>query len=107
VQECEGQVVFLHQIAAGSADKSYGIHVAKLAGVPEEVLERANEVLADLEAHHVKTRRLGAPVIRRRKQPAQHPTFFADMEPTVEKTSNDSEAESSAPQSPNRQGASA
>jgi len=85
VQECEGRVVFLHQIAAGSADKSYGIHVAKLAGVPEEVLERANEVLADLEAHQVKTRRLGAPVIRKRKAPAQHPTFFADMEPRKER----------------------
>jgi DNA mismatch repair protein MutS len=80
VQESEGRVVFLHQIAAGSADKSYGIRVARLAGVPEEVLERANEVLADLEAHQVKTRRLGAPVIRRRRQPAHHPTFFADME---------------------------
>jgi DNA mismatch repair protein MutS len=85
VKECEGQVVFLHQIAAGSADKSYGIHVAQLAGVPEEVLDRAKEVLADLEAHQVKTRRLGAPVIRRRKQPVQHPTFFADMEPSKEK----------------------
>jgi len=84
VQECEGRVVFLHQIATGSADKSYGIHVARLAGVPEEVLERANEVLADLEAHQVKTRRLGGPVIRRRKVPAQHPTFFADMEPQKE-----------------------
>jgi DNA mismatch repair protein MutS len=90
VQECEGRVVFLHQIAAGSADKSYGIHVAKLAGVPEEVLDRANEVLADLEAHQVKTR-LRAPTVRerginrRRKPPAPHPTFFADMElPTAE-----------------------
>jgi DNA mismatch repair protein MutS len=85
VKECEGQVVFLHQIAAGSADKSYGIHVAQLAGVPEEVLERAKEVLADLEAHQVKTRRLGQPVIRRRKQPVPHPTFFADMESSKEK----------------------
>jgi DNA mismatch repair protein MutS len=81
VQDSEGLVVFLHQIAAGSADKSYGIHVARLAGVPEEVLDRAKEVLADLEAHQVKTRRLGALEIRRRKQPAQHPTFFANMEP--------------------------
>jgi len=80
VQESEGRVVFLHQIAAGPADKSYGIHVARLAGVPEEVLERANEVLADLEAHQVKTRRLGAPVIRRRKPPAQHPSLFSDLE---------------------------
>ncbi len=96
VQECEGQVVFLHQIAAGSADKSYGIHVAKLAGVPEEVLDRANEVLADLEAHQVKTR-LRAPTVRerginrRRKPPAPHPTFFADMElPTAEAVEGES-----------------
>jgi DNA mismatch repair protein MutS len=90
VQESEGLVVFLHQIAAGSADKSYGIHVAKLAGVPEEVLDRANEVLADLEAHQVKTRRLGAPIIRRRRPPAQHPTFFADMEPPTTDAVGDS-----------------
>src|SRR5207247_4409978 len=50
VQECEGRVVFLHQIAAGSADKSYGIHVAKMAGVPVEVLARANEVVVDVVA---------------------------------------------------------
>jgi DNA mismatch repair protein MutS len=86
VQECERRVVFLHQISKGSADKSYGIHVARLAGVPEEVLERANEVLADLEAHQVKTRRLGSPVIRRRKASVQHPTFFADMDPVKTET---------------------
>jgi DNA mismatch repair protein MutS len=52
VREGADGVVFLHKIAAGNADKSYGIHVARLAGVPAEVLDRANEVLADLEAHH-------------------------------------------------------
>ena len=53
VQETADGIVFLHQIAPGSADKSYGIHVAQRAGVPEEVLVRAREVLAELEAHHV------------------------------------------------------
>jgi DNA mismatch repair protein MutS len=48
-----GTVVFMHQIAPGSADKSYGIHVAQLAGVPGEVLERAKSVLAELEGRHV------------------------------------------------------
>jgi DNA mismatch repair protein MutS len=52
VREWEDEIVFLHKIAPGSADKSYGIHVAQLAGVPEEVLERAKEVLAELESHH-------------------------------------------------------
>jgi DNA mismatch repair protein MutS len=52
VQDDAGRVVFLHRIAAGSADKSYGIHVARLAGVPGPVLERAEAVLAELETHH-------------------------------------------------------
>jgi len=42
-------VVFLHEIAAGSADRSYGIQVAKLAGLPQAVVARAGEVLASLE----------------------------------------------------------
>jgi DNA mismatch repair protein MutS len=44
--------VFLHQIVPGAADKSYGIHVAQLAGVPRAVNERAREVLTWLEAQH-------------------------------------------------------
>ena len=52
VKEWEDQVVFLHQIVPGAADKSYGIHVAQLAGVPRSVNERAREVLAWLEAQH-------------------------------------------------------
>ncbi len=49
VREGPEDIVFLHKIAPGSADRSYGIHVARLAGVPREVLERAEEVLAGLE----------------------------------------------------------
>src|SRR5262249_61015900 len=50
VQESEAEVVFLHKIAPGNADKSYGIHVARLAGVPEPVLKRAEAVLQTLES---------------------------------------------------------
>ncbi len=49
VQEREGEVVFLRKIVAGGADKSYGIHVAKLAGLPAAAITRAQEVLAQLE----------------------------------------------------------
>jgi DNA mismatch repair protein MutS len=49
VKEWGGDVVFLHEVAAGTADRSYGIHVARLAGLPEAVLRRAAEVLARLE----------------------------------------------------------
>jgi DNA mismatch repair protein MutS len=52
VQELENEVIFLHAIAAGSAGKSYGIHVARLAGVPEPVLSRAEAVLRTLESPH-------------------------------------------------------
>jgi DNA mismatch repair protein MutS len=46
-------VIFLHKIVAGVADKSYGIHVARLAGVPREVVERARVILESLETDHV------------------------------------------------------
>jgi DNA mismatch repair protein MutS len=65
VQEWQDEIVFLHKIGPGSADKSYGIHVARLAGVPVEVLERARVVLADLEAHHVETK--DRPILGRRR----------------------------------------
>ena len=53
VREDEDDVIFLHKIVAGAADKSYGIHVARLAGVPREVLARAEVVLGTLEADHL------------------------------------------------------
>src|SRR5260221_4575980 len=49
VAEAEGQVVFLRKIVPGGADKSYGIHVAQLAGIPRQVVRRAEEVLEELE----------------------------------------------------------
>ena len=52
VRESEGEIVFLHQIVPGGADQSYGIHVARLAGVPAPVLERAREILKFLEKQH-------------------------------------------------------
>ena len=49
VKEWKGEVVFLHEVVAGAADRSYGIQVAKLAGLPGSVIERAKVVLAKLE----------------------------------------------------------
>ncbi len=50
VKEWRNQIVFLHRVMPGSADKSYGIHVARLAGIPESVVARAAQVLSNLEA---------------------------------------------------------
>ncbi|MCH7916886.1 MAG: DNA mismatch repair protein MutS [Planctomycetes bacterium] len=50
VREWADEVVFLHRILPGSTDKSYGVHVAKLAGLPKTILDRAYEILEDLES---------------------------------------------------------
>jgi DNA mismatch repair protein MutS len=49
VREWEGEVVFLHEVGPGAADRSYGIQVARLAGLPEPVIARAKQVLDVLE----------------------------------------------------------
>lgn len=53
IREWNDEVVFLHRIIPGAADKSYGIYVARLAGVPREVITRAETILAQLEAEHI------------------------------------------------------
>lgn len=50
VTEADEQVIFLHKIVPGAADRSYGIHVAQMAGLPAPVIARANEILKQLEA---------------------------------------------------------
>ncbi len=63
VREWEDQVVFLHRIVEGGTDRSYGIHVARLAGVPRDVLDRARQLLSELAVQHV-----GRPKISRGKK---------------------------------------
>jgi DNA mismatch repair protein MutS len=55
--EQQGQVVFLHELRPGGADRSYGIHVAELAGIPRGVIRRASELLAELEGMPLPERR--------------------------------------------------
>jgi DNA mismatch repair protein MutS len=50
VREWEGRIIFMHAVSPGRSDKSYGIHVARLAGLPEPVLRRAEQILASLTA---------------------------------------------------------
>ncbi len=82
VKEWEDHVVFLHKIVPGAADKSYGIHVARLAGVPRSVNERAKQILAQLEAEHLDDQgrpKIGAGRSQRRRGDIQL-TLFAPME---------------------------
>ncbi|HEX6111816.1 MAG TPA: DNA mismatch repair protein MutS, partial [Geminicoccaceae bacterium] len=55
VKEWQGDVVFLHEVGEGAADRSYGVHVARLAGLPEAVLARAEQVLHRLEQGEAKS----------------------------------------------------
>ena len=63
VREHGDSVVFLRRIVPGTADKSYGIHVARLAGMPGEVIERSKEILANLEESELEA---GVPKLARR-----------------------------------------
>jgi DNA mismatch repair protein MutS len=87
VKEWEDHVVFLHKIVPGAADKSYGIHVARLAGVPKEVNERAKQILARLEQEHMGEN--GRPKLevkskRTRKGDLQLTLFAAPEHPVVQ-----------------------
>jgi DNA mismatch repair protein MutS len=57
VAEEKGNVIFLRKIVPGGTDKSYGIHVAQLAGLPKSVIHRAQEVLTQLESNRGEGRR--------------------------------------------------
>ncbi|HLX57363.1 MAG TPA: DNA mismatch repair protein MutS [Ktedonobacteraceae bacterium] len=84
VTEEEGKVVFLHKIIPGGADKSYGVHVAQLAGIPRPVIHRAEEILAELEQKgDAKVRRKA---MRDMETPSvlQMTLFSAEQHPLIE-----------------------
>ncbi|GAA0611895.1 DNA mismatch repair protein MutS [Virgibacillus siamensis] len=71
-EEYEGKVVFLHQIQEGAADRSYGIHVAKLAELPDQLITRANNILQELEKTDDSAKR---------ENPGQLSFFVEEQEP--------------------------
>jgi len=81
VSEEEGKVVFLHKVVEGGADRSYGIHVAQLAGLPPAVIHRAQDVLRDLEQG------MGAspPAPRAEAQQPTQLSLFAEPSPALER----------------------
>jgi DNA mismatch repair protein MutS len=88
VKEWEDRIVFLRRVIPGSADKSYGLHVARLAGLPEGVIDRAAEILANLESKEYDP--TGKPRLARGNAPNAEPpgapaqlTLFAPPEQVV------------------------
>ncbi len=86
VREWRDEVVFLHKIVPGAADKSYGIHVARLAGAPRPLIDRAKEILVQLEEGHHKPPGSGLPdeVDSRPRRDIQLTLFEAVDHPIVD-----------------------
>jgi DNA mismatch repair protein MutS len=77
VTEADNKVVFLHKIVPGGADKSYGIHVAQLAGLPAPVIARANEIMAELE-------KTSGQAVRINPHAAQQAALFPETSPLLD-----------------------
>lgn len=87
VLEAGDTVTFLHRVVPGGADRSYGVHVAQLAGMPRQVVRRASEVLSDLERDNAATgrrERRAAAVTKQPDVPLQL-TLFGGTHPVVER----------------------
>jgi DNA mismatch repair protein MutS len=76
VKQHRDQLVFLHQVVPGAADKSWGVHVARLAGVPEQVIERARDLLLGFEAGGGSAAPTTKP--RRKAEPADQLSLFGE-----------------------------
>ena len=77
VSEADNKVVFLHRIVPGGADRSYGIHVAQLAGLPSPVVQRAHEIMAELE-------KSSGRAVRINPQAAQQAMLFPESSPLLD-----------------------
>ena len=84
VKEWDGNIVFLHEIIKGVADRSYGIHVAKLAGMPGSVIARAGEILKQLENNDNKTTSLPLFAVEQTKPDAAAVEFMSKYQNIVE-----------------------
>ena len=85
IREQGDDIIFLHKIVEGPADKSYGIHVAKIAGLPREVVERATVILAQLESDHIdESGRVKIPERKSKSRDRQLALFVEPDHPVIE-----------------------
>lgn len=86
IREHGDDIVFLHKIVEGPADKSYGIHVAKIAGLPRDVVDRASVILAQLESDHVdESGKVKIPERKKKSRDRQLSLFIEPDHPVIEK----------------------
>ena len=86
VKEWNDEIIFLHKVRPGGTDRSYGIQVARLAGLPPSVIARARQILADLESEKAELSAALAPAGPRR-EPAQLGLFPTALDPIVKELS--------------------
>ncbi len=85
VREWNDQIIFLRKIERGGADQSYGIHVARLAGIPQKVIQRAKQILKNLEAIEISAQGLTARIKKSLNNNQQMNLFDLIVEETEEK----------------------
>ncbi len=92
VKEWGDKILFLHKIVEGGTDKSYGIHVAKLAGIPETVVERSKQILTNLETNALDVNdrpKLAEGHPSGKRESARQMSLFAQIPHAIEKTLRD------------------
>ena len=96
VREWADEVIFLHKISKGGTDRSYGVHVARLAGVPKDVIDRAKALLPQLQAHLAEG--LDMPELAHRaKQAAAQMQLFADPATRIARELKDADLDNMTP----------
>ena len=88
VQEWQNEIIFMRKVIEGSADKSYGIYVGKLAGLPEEVITRAEDILNHLEKHEAINIQTSESKPVKKNQIVQPILVFDDNHPVIEELKN-------------------
>jgi DNA mismatch repair protein MutS len=89
VREANGKVIFMRKLVRGGSEHSFGIHVAKLAGMPSSIIQRANQILRDLENDHSQSPIASSPTIGSGKASVSAPSgmqlsFFQLDDPVLE-----------------------
>jgi len=96
VKEWADEVIFLHKVVPGGTDRSYGVHVARLAGVPKEVIDRARSIMPQLQAHLAEG--LDMPELAERaRRAAEQMKLFADPATRAARDIKDADLENMTP----------
>ena len=84
IKEIGSQILFMRKLIPGGSEHSFGIHVAKLAGMPTQVIQRAEEILKQLEAQHAQEVKQPSGATKKSNEKAMQLSFFQLNDPVLE-----------------------